>query len=82
MPIPSNYPSGVSGNEPEITGRVRSDCAIHNQPEWAFEPFTVCFECGHIWETPEEIESEFSLTIKKQVAIDAIGFCPLCLHDW
>lgn len=73
-----------------------SDCAIHETAEEVPETaYRVCFECGHVYPTAEDLEKAyeervaelkkrdneggFLMPLKKA---DEIFFCQFCLHDF
>jgi len=58
----SNYPPGVTGNEPQITGECQRGC-VHCAGECdcfhrysTMSPVSVCVDCGEI---KADVESEF-----------------------
>jgi len=62
-------------------------CAIHdtveaNETQLA-EADTVCFECGHVYPTEDDLLAEWvnQFGPTERVAAE-IMFCPLCLHDF
>lgn len=67
-----------------------SYCAIHNVQEPATDStYRVCFECGHVYETKQDlIDIEYETAqsygdhIFPKTNAASILFCPLCLHDW
>lgn len=50
------------------------------------DPFEVCFECGHVYRTADEMIYEYTSNGQDDygpdVSVEEIPFCPLCLHDW
>jgi len=65
-----------------------SYCYIDEAEEEITAESTVCFECGHVFRSDEEILKQYEQSFKelphykpKQNA-DEVFFCPLCLHDW
>lgn len=62
-------------------------CFIHHEHEIPLtEPHWVCFECGHVYQTEQDlVDDEFTANggdIEKLPNADDITFCPWCLHDW
>jgi Fe2+ or Zn2+ uptake regulation protein len=72
-------------SETETTNR----CVIHEVDEPLTETtHRVCFECGHVYETPTDVEQlhreiadDYTIQVSGKKAEDIL-FCPLCLHDW
>jgi len=74
-------------------------CFFHGyEGEWNIDsevkPHTVCFECGHIYWTGEQLLKEFNEDIENSakvfnlpdvplaVSVDEIFFCAWCGHDF
>lgn len=73
-----------------MSEKGESSCAICNKIEPVTdETYEVCFECGHVYETEQDlIDTEYETAqsyedqaIPKQKGIDIL-YCPLCLHDF
>lgn len=61
-----------------------AECAIHNVNEYPADGqvFFECFECLHVFVTEGDlIEMYNTLGVGIVSSVDAIFFCPLCLHD-
>lgn len=69
-----------------------SFCHIHEkQEELASEPYQVCFECGHVYNTAEELVAAYNEAVRVNFGADnppppreahEIFFCQECLHDF
>lgn len=61
----------------------QDNCAIHG-PEPIPDPcFRVCRECGHAFETEEDlIQAELSEWPGDRPVVEEIYSCPYCSHDW
>lgn len=67
----------------------KSRCYIHHRLE-AFDEHTwrVCFECGHVYQTPDALvdlelyEYGSMYANRPEPKADEIWSCPLCLHDF
>lgn len=65
-------------------------CWVHDELEPRSEnPYLVCFECGHVYETEADLERDYMEERPKDTPItvtpvpaDEIYFCPHCLHDF
>lgn len=71
-------------------------CSIHEKPEeMTAEPYQVCFECGHVYNTSEELVAAYEQTVQEMIKLDNEGgpfmpkkeaheifFCQECLHDF
>jgi len=88
FPLPSDYDE-LDKLAADPTGSI---CWICNQFE-SFngqEPYTVCFECGHVFRTDRELVDEYNKFSYYDEGwhrvVDLppheIPFCPLCLHDF
>lgn len=73
------------------------NCAIHDTVEIGTEnDYLVCFECGHVYKTEQELIDEdyvfraelyakypdTSITVSPATDADEITCCPLCFHDF
>jgi hypothetical protein len=71
-----------------VTTEATNYCAIHDEEEGIpADNANVCFECGHVYATPEEVVELWAEVFPngKQYLPEEwenIPFCPLCLHDW
>lgn len=52
------------------------------------EPYTVCFECGHVFQDAQALIDEYNL-FPVEMGFETfdgpaheIPFCPVCLHDF
>lgn len=66
-----------------------SQCWVHHQYEQIAHgpagPFIVCFECGHVYNTAEQLVKEYNELAPEDTperTVDEIFFCPNCLHDF
>lgn len=64
-----------------------SHCFIHHVNEPAPpESFIVCFECGHVYRTPQHLLEVFNREKPEECPpetdADKIFFCPECIHDF
>ena len=63
-------------------------CYSHGVDESDAGAYRVCFECKHVYRSPEELQREWTenappdLRDEPAPPADEIGFCPLCLHSW
>lgn len=72
---------------PDCVKRGEDFCYIHHRHEQSVGPtYRVCFECGHVYYTEEELlDEEWHANggdVERLTCADGIYFCPLCLHDW
>lgn len=61
-----------------------SACYSCNQVEFFTdeEPYIVCFECGHIYQTADDLQTAFARWSFPIPAADKIFFCQHCIHDF
>lgn len=73
-----------------------SHCSIHEKDEeMVAEPYQVCFECGHVYNTAEELVAAYEEMVKELIKRDneggpfmpikkahEISFCQECMHDF
>jgi hypothetical protein len=74
-----------------------SHCHWHDEDERSLPSYRICFECSHVYRSPEELQREWlenypedpegkwgSPTLRPALAppVDGIYFCPLCFHDF
>jgi hypothetical protein len=67
--------------QPTTEGQTESYCHIHD----VFEPFGVwsCFECGHEYQTFDELLEQYrTLPTPATATLADVLFCPWCLHDF
>lgn len=63
-------------------------CHSHYVDEPADGAWRVCFECGHVYRSPEELQREWTENAPPDMRdepappVEQIYFCPLCVHDW
>jgi hypothetical protein len=60
-------------------------CVVHDQLErHDHRTYQVCFECGHSYQTAQDLEVAWREAYPDQPVRAAVGiwFCPLCLHDF
>ena len=79
-PVNPHEPSGACGG---------LHCYSHGVDEPGDGAFRICFECGHAYRTPEEIQREWTANAPPDLPdretpppVEQIYFCGLCLHDW
>lgn len=48
------------------------------------EPYSVCFECGHVYLTKQDLIRLYERDVdwSWEGDPDDIAFCPSCCHDW
>lgn len=48
------------------------------------DPFDVCFECGHVYRTGQDMIDEYNAhgEWEWEGLAASIPFCPMCLHDF
>jgi len=81
-------PDLVNPHEPsEACGDTH--CWSHDVDESDAGAWRVCFECRHVYQSPEELQREWTENAPPDLpdretppAVERIYFCPLCLHDW
>ena len=59
-------------------------CFIHHADEYEPDPYIVCGECFHVYETAEALENTHQANFPdspSKIAID-ISCCPECIHDF
>lgn len=76
---------------------MTSYCWIHHQEETVDEePYMICFECKHVYNTPESLVIAYNEDITEEMIdacghtppiktleeVDTIFFCPHCIHDF
>ena len=72
-----------SDRKPMTDNLEVSSCSIHEVDEPVPDTtYEVCFECGHVWLTKEEVETVYKDVFPDKGLPDDINFCPMCLHDW
>lgn len=74
-----------------------SYCHIHSKDEtWDTKPYVVCFECGHVYHTAQDLEAAYRHEVdwinENYGAYDPvpaaykeateIHFCQACMHDF
>lgn len=73
-----------------------SYCSTHEQTEeLADEPYQLCPECGHVYNTAEELLADYEKLVQELIKLDNEGgpfmpkykpheifFCPGCSHDF
>lgn len=61
-------------------------CFWHHRYEERIEPYRDCFECGHVYNSAEELIDAYNSEKPDDIAevsdVDLISFCPFCIHDW
>ena len=73
------------------------ECHIHNVFEVMLpNPYQVCFECKHVYNTPQDLEAAYTDTVREMnkhrereepfapeyKPADKIYFCQECIHDF
>ena len=63
-------------------------CYSHDLDEPDEGAWRACFECKHVYRSPEELQREWTQNAPPDLAglapppVEDIYFCPLCMHDW
>ena len=80
-------PDLINPHEPsELCGDTH--CWSHDLDEPGAGAWRICFECKHVYRSPEELQREWKdnappdLRGEPAPPVDKIYFCPLCMHDW
>lgn len=82
---PNDIREGYCGNCNKWTTQV---CYFHGVEPIPADAYRVCAECGHCYNTREDLVSEdvklrrWGLDIPLPDPADEIYTCPLCLHDF
>jgi len=69
----------------EINTLANHFCASHNEVEPLDNPFIVCPECWHVYETEEALVMAANVEYPRQTPYklgDTIHACPFCNHDF
>jgi hypothetical protein len=62
-------------------------CWVHHafEPVLSDTPFIICFECGHVYNTAEELlrdEKDFWPEQPAGRKAEEVASCPWCIHDF
>jgi len=60
-------------------------CSAHRVMETNVGAYTDCYECGHVYQTYEDLREAHAQTYRNiggKRNIGIITYCPLCLHDF
>ncbi len=63
-------------------------CWTHDVDEPDEGAYRRCLECGHVYQTAEDLQRQWTANAPRFVTpgavppVEQIFFCPICAHDW
>jgi transcription elongation factor Elf1 len=63
-----------------------SDCYFHAHEKAEASDYLQCYECGHSYKTAQNLIDELKKLRgpedNREIVLEKIFFCPICLHDF